>query len=124
MIVHLLQKIKSHVTNGFTRITRNIRIPRIVRLSTTGNNGFSDNSDSTANDGTNAVAIGRGNNEMQPHYVNILLHRILRTLSSASLTLQSNFHNSKIIVLKGIKYSTEKIRKIILYLLRFLLRQP
>lgn len=124
MIVHLLQKIKSYVTNGFTRITRNIRIPRLNSLSLTGNNGSSDNSDRTANDSTNAAAVGRGNNEMQPHYVNVLLHRILSTLSSASLTLQSNLYNSKIIILKGIKYSSEKIRKIILYLLRFLLRQP
>ena len=124
MIVHLLQKIKSYVTNGFTRITRNIRIPRLNSLSLTGNNGSSDNSDRTANDSTNAVAVGRGNNEMQPHYVNVLLHRILSTLSSASLSLQSNLYNSKIIILNGIKYSSEKIRKTIFYLLRFLLRQP
>ena len=124
MIVHLLLKIRSNVTNAFTRITRNIRIPRIGSLRLTGNNGYPDNSDRADNDSINAVAVARRSNEMQPHYVNVLLHRILSTLSSASLTVQSNLYNSKIIILKGIKYSSEKIRKTILYLLRFLLRQP
>lgn len=108
-------------------------MPRIGSLSLSGNHGSAASSGRTLNNlnsfnndnyRTNNEDIVSENNAIQPHYVNVLLHRLLSTLSSASLTVQSKFRDSKTVILHAVKYSSEKIRKTILFLLRFLLRIP
>jgi hypothetical protein len=131
---HILQRIKHSSSDSIRRLSRNIRIPRISSLSLAGINGSAVSSGRTISNSnsfnnhdnrTNDESIVRENNsQMQRHYVNVLLHNLLSTLSSASLTVQSKFRDSKTVILHALKYSSEKIRKTILFLLRFLLRIP
>jgi hypothetical protein len=131
---HLLQRIKNSSSDSIRQLSRNIRIPRIGSLSLSGNNGSAVSNGRTINNSnsfdnhdnrTNDDSIVRENNsQMQPHYVNVLLHQLLSILSSASLTVQSKFRDSKTVILHAVKYSSEKIRKSILFVLRFLLRIP
>lgn len=130
---HILQRIKNSSSDSIRRLSRNIRMPRIGSLSLTGNHGSVASSGRTIsnlnsfnndNNRANEEGFVSENNAIQPHYVNVILHRLLCTLSSASLTVQSKFRDSKTVILHAFKYSTEKIRKTILFLLRFLLRIP
>ena len=138
VISHLLRRIRNNSYESFSRVTRNIRIPRIGSLSLTGssdllvsgdrtNNNFSclqHNNYNNRRHDVNNVRRNNGNDEIQTHYVNVFLHRIRSTLSSVSLSAQSNFHNSKVVILHAMKYGSEKLRKTILFLLRFFLRLP
>ena len=127
---HILQRIRNSSSDSIRRLSRNIRIPRIGSLSLTGNHGSAVSSGRTINNSnslsnrTNDVDIVIENNAIQPHYVNVLLHNLFSILSSASLTVQSKFRDSRTVILHAVKYSSEKIRKTILFLLRFLLRTP